>query len=56
LALIAVLPSTRRLHLRLQGRREPGKFAPLALANMTGGNRLLIGGRMVVVVLLPRGG
>ena len=33
----------RRLHLRGKAGEDPEKYAPLALANMTGGNRLLIG-------------
>ena len=42
-----------RLRLHLEGRQATrSKYAPLALANMTGGNRLLIGIGWSLVVLL----
>jgi cation:H+ antiporter len=53
LALIAVLPEYAvDFTFALKAGEDPDKFAPLALANMTGGNRLLIGiGWSLVVVL-----
>ena len=53
LALIAVLPEYAvDFTFALKAGDDPDKFAPLALANMTGGNRLLIGiGWSLVVVL-----
>ena len=53
LALIAVLPEYAvDFTFALKAGAQPRKFAPLALANMTGGNRLLIGVGWAVVVLL----
>jgi cation:H+ antiporter len=53
LALIAVLPEYAvDFTFALKAGEDPDKYAPLALANMTGGNRLLIGiGWSLVVVL-----
>jgi cation:H+ antiporter len=53
LALIAVLPEYAvDFAFAHKAGQNPGKFAPLALANMTGSNRLLIGvGWSLVVVL-----
>ena len=53
LALIAVLPEYAvDFTFAVKAGEDPDKFAPLALANMTGGNRLLIGvGWSLVVVL-----
>jgi cation:H+ antiporter len=53
LALIAVLPEYAvDFTFAYKAGENPDKFAPLALANMTGGNRLLIGvGWSLVVVL-----
>ena len=48
LALIAVLPEYAvDFTFAAKAGENPEKFAPLALANMTGGNRLLIGSRLV---------
>jgi cation:H+ antiporter len=53
LALIAVLPEYAvDFTFALKAGDDPDKYAPLALANMTGGNRLLIGIGWPVVVLL----
>jgi cation:H+ antiporter len=53
LALIAVLPEYAvDFTFALKAGDDPDKFAPLALANMTGGNRLLIGIGWSLVVLL----
>jgi cation:H+ antiporter len=53
LALIAVLPEYAvDFTFALKAGEDPDKFAPLALANMTGGNRLLIGIGWSLVVLL----
>jgi cation:H+ antiporter len=53
LALIAVLPEYAvDFTFALKAGEDPDKYAPLALANMTGGNRLLIGIGWSVVVLL----
>jgi cation:H+ antiporter len=53
LALIAVLPEYAvDFTFALKAGDNPDKYAPLALANMTGGNRLLIGIGWSVVVLL----
>jgi len=53
LALIAVLPEYAvDFTFALKAGANPDKYAPLALANMTGGNRLLIGVGWVLVVLL----
>src|SRR5918996_4581003 len=53
LALIAVLPEYAvDFTFALKAGDDPEKFAPLALANMTGGNRLLIGIGWSMVVLL----
>jgi cation:H+ antiporter len=53
LALIAVLPEYAvDFTFALKAGEDPDKFAPLALANMTGGNRLLIGVGWSLVVLL----
>jgi cation:H+ antiporter len=53
LALIAVLPEYAvDFTFAYKAGENPDKFAPLALANMTGGNRLLIGVGWSLVVLL----
>jgi cation:H+ antiporter len=53
LALIAVLPEYAvDFTFAYKAGEDPEKFAPLALANMTGGNRLLIGVGWSLVVLL----
>ena len=53
LALIAVLPEYAvDFTFAYKAGEDPDKFAPLALANMTGGNRLLIGIGWSMVVLL----
>jgi cation:H+ antiporter len=53
LALIAVLPEYAvDFTFALKAGENPDKYAPLALANMTGGNRLLIGIGWSLVVLL----
>jgi cation:H+ antiporter len=53
LALIAVLPEYAvDFTFALKAGDNPDKFAPLALANMTGGNRLLIGVGWSLVVIL----
>src|SRR6185437_6942970 len=53
LALIAVLPEYAvDFTFAYKAGENPDKFAPLALANMTGGNRLLIGVGWPLVVLL----
>jgi cation:H+ antiporter len=53
LALIAVLPEYAvDFTFAAKAGENPEKFAPLALANMTGGNRLLIGVGWPLVVLL----
>ena len=53
LALIAVLPEYAvDFTFAWKAGEDPDKFAPLALANMTGGNRLLIGIGWSMVVLL----
>ena len=53
LALIAVLPEYAvDFTFAAKAGEDPEKFAPLALANMTGGNRLLIGVGWPLVVLL----
>jgi cation:H+ antiporter len=53
LALIAVLPEYAvDFTFALKAGEDPHKYAPLALANMTGGNRLLIGIGWSLVVLL----
>ncbi len=53
LALIAVLPEYAvDFTFALKAGQNPEKYAPLALANMTGGNRLLIGVGWSLVVLL----
>ncbi|MBM3672305.1 MAG: sodium:proton exchanger [Actinobacteria bacterium] len=53
LALIAVLPEYAvDFTFAYKAGDNPDKFAPLALANMTGGNRLLIGVGWSLVVLL----
>src|SRR5438477_2464324 len=53
LALIAVLPEYAvDFTFAAKAGQNPEKFAPLALANMTGGNRLLIGVGWSLVVLL----
>jgi cation:H+ antiporter len=53
LALIAVLPEYAvDFTFAYKAGENPEKFAPLALANMTGGNRLLIGVGWSMVVLL----
>src|SRR4051812_43335671 len=53
LALIAVLPEYAvDFTFAYKAGEDPDKFAPLALANMTGGNRLLIGIGWSLVVLL----
>jgi cation:H+ antiporter len=53
LALIAVLPEYAvDFTFAYKAGENPEKFAPLALANMTGGNRLLIGVGWSLVVLL----
>jgi cation:H+ antiporter len=53
LALIAVLPEYAvDFSFAYRAGSNPDKFAPLALANMTGGNRLLIGVGWPLVVLL----
>ncbi|HEY6396055.1 MAG TPA: hypothetical protein VIX82_01250, partial [Solirubrobacteraceae bacterium] len=56
LALIAVLPEYAvDFTFALKAGQDPAKYAPLALANMTGGNRLLIGVGWSLVVLLAAG-
>jgi cation:H+ antiporter len=53
LALIAVLPEYAvDFTFAIKAGEDPDKFAPLALANMTGANRLLIGVGWSMVVLL----
>jgi cation:H+ antiporter len=53
LALIAVLPEYAvDFTFAYKAGKDPDEFAPLALANMTGGNRLLIGVGWSLVVLL----
>jgi cation:H+ antiporter len=53
LALIAVLPEYAvDFTFAAKAGKNPEKYAPLALANMTGGNRLLIGVGWALVVLL----
>ncbi len=53
LALIAVLPEYAvDFAFAFKAGERPHKYAPLALANMTGGNRLLIGVGWALVVLL----
>ena len=53
LALIAVLPEyVVDFVFTSKAGQDPKRFAPLALANMTGGNRLLIGVGWSLVVLL----
>ena len=53
LALIAVLPEYAvDFTFAAKAGEDPDKFAPLALANMTGSNRLLIGIGWSMVVLL----
>jgi cation:H+ antiporter len=53
LALIAVLPEyVVDFVFTWKAGKEPKEFAPLALANMTGGNRLLIGVGWAAVVLV----
>jgi cation:H+ antiporter len=53
LALIAVLPEYAvDFTFAVKAGEDPDKYAPLALANMTGGNRLLIGVGWSLVVLL----
>jgi cation:H+ antiporter len=53
LALIAVLPEYAvDFTFALKAGEDPHRYAPLALANMTGGNRLLIGIGWSLVVLL----
>ncbi|MGZ8734529.1 MAG: hypothetical protein ACXW1M_05035, partial [Acidimicrobiia bacterium] len=53
LALIAVLPEYAvDFAFTWKAGTNPDKYAPLALANMTGGNRLLIGIGWSLVVLL----
>ncbi len=53
LALIAVLPEYAvDFTFAVKAGEDPDKYAPLALANMTGGNRLLIGIGWSLVVLL----
>src|SRR5215831_17752702 len=53
LALIAVLPEYAvDFTFALKAGEDPHRYAPLALANMTGGNRLLIGVGWSLVVLL----
>jgi cation:H+ antiporter len=53
LALIAVLPEYAvDFTFASKAGENPEKFAPLALANMTGGNRLLIGVGWALVVLV----
>ena len=53
LALIAVLPEYAvDFTFALKAGEDPDKYAPLALANMTGGNRLLIGVGWSLVVML----
>jgi cation:H+ antiporter len=53
LALIAVLPEYAvDFTFAVKAGQDPDKYAPLALANMTGGNRLLIGVGWSLVVLL----
>jgi cation:H+ antiporter len=53
LALIAVLPEYAvDFTFAMKAGEDPDKYAPLALANMTGGNRLLIGIGWSLVVLL----
>jgi cation:H+ antiporter len=53
LALIAVLPEYAvDFTFAYKAGSDPDRYAPLALANMTGGNRLLIGVGWALVVLL----
>jgi cation:H+ antiporter len=53
LALIAVLPEYAvDFTFAIKAGDDPGQYAPLALANMTGGNRLLIGIGWPLVVFL----
>ena len=53
LALIAVLPEYAvDFVFTWKAGKDPDEYAPLALANMTGGNRLLIGVGWSLVVLL----
>ena len=53
LALIAVLPEYAvDFAFAYKAGKDPEKYAPLALANMTGSNRLLIGVGWSLVVLL----
>jgi len=53
LALIAVLPEYAvDFTFAAKAGQDPDKFAPLALANMTGANQLLIGVGWSLVVLL----
>ncbi len=53
LALIAVLPEYAvDFAFTWKAGKDPDQYAPLALANMTGGNRLLIGIGWALVVLL----
>lgn len=53
LALIAVLPEYAvDFVFTAKAGKDPAQYAPLALANMTGGNRLLIGVGWSLVVLL----
>jgi cation:H+ antiporter len=53
LALIAVLPEYAvDFVFTAKAGKDPAQYAPLALANMTGGNRLLIGVGWPLVVLL----
>jgi cation:H+ antiporter len=52
-ALIAVMPEYAvDFTFAVKAGQDPDKYAPLALANMTGGNRLLIGVGWSLVVLL----
>lgn len=56
LALIAVLPEYAvDFIFTWKAGQDPHEYAPLALANMTGGNRLLIGIGWALVVLLAAG-
>lgn len=56
LALIAVLPEYAvDFIFTWKAGKNPQEYAPLALANMTGGNRLLIGIGWALVVLLAAG-
>lgn len=53
IALIAVLPEYAvDFVFTWKAGKDPDRFAPLALANMTGGNRLLIGVGWTMVVLI----